>query len=109
MFDRKIKVKTLYLPKDDHILSFILSNGDLTVLDEQTSFTKDGLVITVVKYEDHSEIEGGAVHDYLQRIANGEKSYDIMSEPEDIDEDYKEDESFIAPQKKKGRSKKDNG
>ena len=114
-----IRVRTLYLPKDDLLLSFILSNPDFEIIEKQVSpLVKTEQMLAYVEYKDMSGDQEDPFVTYKRELEKryagldtddtGELDgglYDLFAEPKEKEET----EEFIAPkpeQKKRGRKKK---
>lgn len=113
------RVRTLYLPKDDLLLSFILSHPDFEIIEKQvTPMVATGQMVVYVEYKDSSgepedpfvvyrrELDrryAGVDSDDTGELDGG--LYDLFAEPKEKEES----EEFIAPKetKKRGRKKKD--
>lgn len=111
-----IRVRTLYLPNDELILSFILSHPDFTIMTKNITSTPTGQMIAYIEYQDDSGDIVDPVISYKRMLRENygdadsdmidDGLFDLFAEPEE-----KEDvEEFIAPEdikpKKRGRKKK---
>lgn len=110
-----IRVRTLFLPVQDWLASYILSNPEYKVLINERQMTKSGEVIMHLQYEDNMNLGFDNIERMLYikhgDIAQSSEMKQLENDLLDIHDiecgDYEPDELKSVPDKKKsGRKKK---